>query len=794
MVRKREPVVKIKASPGCIHLIGIGGAGLSAIAKVLLEQGYAVSGSDRRSSPVTERLAMQGARLYWGHAASNLYGRDVPIEAVIVSSAVPLDNPEVVEAYRLGIPVHKRAEWLGRMAADQHLRTVAVTGTHGKTTTTAMIALIAREAGLSPTFIVGGTLQQLGTNAEAGTGDLFVIEADEYDRMFLGLKPEIAVVTVLEWDHPDCYPTFDSMVRAFEQFMASVPDCGLLVACGDEPGVQNLIARARSGGRLRAQVVTYGIADGNNCWAVDVRLNKWGAYDFRVIQPMHSGECVVSLRVPGSHNVRNALAALIVADRLGVRLEDAAATLSGFSGVLRRFEIKGEVSGVLVIDDYAHHPTEIRATLAAARVRYPDRPIWAVFQPHTYSRTLVLLDDFAAAFVDADHVIILDIFAAREPDEGLVNAAQLVSRMVHPDARYIGPLREAADYLVGHVEPNAVLVTLGAGDGYRVGEMVLDGVRSQESGSRPPTPFLEALHAQFGDRVCRDEPMARHALLGVGGPADVWLIVNTIEELVEAVALAREHGCPLLLMGDGANLLVSDRGVRGLVLQNRCKGVEFSDEDPSRVIVQSGTHLASLSRQASHRDLSGLEWAVGVPGTVGAAIVNNAGAYGACMADCLVRAEVLTPENRRAWQPASWFDFGYRSSRLKTHLPDRGNAYVVLQAELRLRRGQQVEIKRQMAYFNARRKSSQPGSPSIGSMFKNPPGDYAGRLIEAAGLKGVQIGGAQISDVHANFFINRRSARAADFADLIDLALKAVRDTSGVDLELEIQKVGDWGE
>jgi UDP-N-acetylmuramate--alanine ligase len=818
MAGKRKPMVRTEASPERIHLIGIGGAGLSAIATVLIGQGYIVSGSDQHRSPATDRLAMQGATIHVGHAASNLHAVDVPIGALIVSSAVPSDNPEVVEAHRLGIPVYKRAEWLRRMVVDQHLRTVAVAGTHGKTTTTAMIAMMARDAGLSPTFIVGGTLEQLNTNAEAGSGDLFIVEADEYDRMFLGLEPEIAVVTVLEWDHPDCYPTFDSMVRAFEQFMASVPESGLLVGCGDEPGVQNVVARARSGGRLRAHVVTYGISDSNDCWVVDVRLNRWGAYDFRPRFPQHNGGSAVSLRVPGLHNVRNALAALVVADRLGIRFEDAAATLSGFSGVERRFEVKGEASGVLVIDDYAHHPTEIRATLATARARYPGRPVWAVFQPHTYSRTLALLEDFAGAFVDADHVVVLDIFSARESDDGLINSAQLVSRMVHPDTRYIGPLGDAADYLVRHIEPNAVLFTLGAGDGYRVGEMVLDRVRSQETGNRRqesrntprqpvletnptpgsprsvPAPLVEALRAIFGDRVCCDEPMAAHALLGVGGPADVWLVVNTIEELVEAVTRAREYDSPLLLMGDGANLLVSDRGVRGLVLQNRCRAMEFSEEDPPHVIVQSGAHLASLARQVSRRGLSGLEWAVGVPGTVGGAIVNNAGAYGTCIADCLARAEMLTPENRREWQPVGWFDLGYRSSRLKSRLPERGSGFVVLQADLRLSRGPQAKTQEQMVCFSARRRATQPTGLSIGSMFKNPPGDYAGRLIEAAGLKGVQIGGAQVSDVHANFFINRGSAQAVDFADLIDLVRRTVRDKSGVEMELEIQKVGEWVE
>jgi UDP-N-acetylmuramate--alanine ligase len=447
-----------------VHLVGIGGAGLSAIATVLLEQGYTVSGSDLRASPVTERLARLGAAIHVGHDAANLGSADM----VVISSAVPAGNPEVDEARRRGIPVIKRAEWLGGMMAGR--RGIAIAGTHGKTTTTAMIALILRDAGLAPTFIVGGDIPQLGTSAAAGLGDVFVIEADEYDHTFLGLRPEIAVVTVVEWDHPDCYPTPEAMVEAFRQFVQLVPPQGLVVACGDDPGVASVLA---TGGPDRVPLRRYGLNEDNDWRAVEAQLNAHGGYDFEV-QVRRTSVGTVSLAVPGMHNVKNSLAALAVADWLDVPFDRAAATLAGFSGVGRRFEVKGEARGVLVIDDYAHHPTEIRATLAAARTRYPDRPMWVVFQPHTYSRTRALLDDFAAAFGDADHVIIVDIFPAREMDDGSVSSRDIMARMRHPDARVIGPLEETVSYLVGHLRPGDVLMTLGAGDGYRVGERVLE--------------------------------------------------------------------------------------------------------------------------------------------------------------------------------------------------------------------------------------------------------------------------------------------------------------------------------
>jgi len=290
----------------------------------------------------------------------------------------------------------------------------------------------------------------------------------------------------------------------------------------------------------------------------------------------------------------------------------------------------------------------------------------------------------------------------------------------------------------------------------------------------------------------------------VGGPADLWLTVFTLDELIEATALAREHQVPVRLLGSGSNLLVSDRGVRGLVLHNRCQRISFPPNDgmgaggdPPHVLVESGVILPSLAHRLAHQGLSGLEWAVGVPGTIGGAVVNNAGAYGSSTADSLVRAELYAPATgRREWHLVNWFEYEYRSSRLKrlgeTYAGVGGGTPVILQAELALSRRSPAEIENQMAAYNARRRATQPPGASIGSMFKNPPGDYAGRLIEAAELKGTQIGGAQISPVHANFFVNLGDAKAADFAALIDLAHQTVKARFDIELELEIEKAGDW--
>jgi UDP-N-acetylmuramate--alanine ligase len=456
-----------------VHCVGIGGIGISAIARVLLEQGSQVTGSDLYMSDVAQALIDSGAEVYIGHSAQQVGDVDI----VLISSAIPEDNPEVVVAKRRGIPVYKRSDFLGHLMADK--LGVAVAGTAGKTTTTSMLVWILSQAGLDPTFIVGGVIDNLSTNAAAGQGSHFVIEADEYDRMFLGLKPTVAAVTSLDHDHPDCYPTFDGMLEAFGRFIGLVPESGLIVGCGDHPAVVSLLQ-----GQRRAPVQTCGLrrsqAGGtgqeNEWYSADVWPNALGGHDFEVYRRDSSWACV-RLQVPGVHNVQNAFVALVIANWLGVDKEAICRGLTTFSGVRRRFQVLGQAGGITVIDDYGHHPAKIRATLSAARARYGSRPLWAVFQPHTYSRTKTLWDDFATCFAGADHVVVLDVYAARERDTLGVHAADLATAVEHADVCYIGDFQAAADWIAASAEPGAVVITLSAGDGNEVGTLLLDGLK-----------------------------------------------------------------------------------------------------------------------------------------------------------------------------------------------------------------------------------------------------------------------------------------------------------------------------
>jgi UDP-N-acetylmuramate--alanine ligase len=435
-----------------------------------------VSGSDRELTPFAEEIRKAGAEVYIGHHPRNLTG----VDWIVRSSAVTEDNAEVRAAIRSGIPVYKRADFLGRLMEDK--LSIAIAGTHGKTTTTAMTAWVLSELGRDPSFIVGGVINNLGVNARAGKKKLFVIEADEYDYMFLGLKPQIAVVTSIEYDHPDCFPTHESMYLAFEKFVDLLPEDGTLIVCAEDAGAAALIPHVRKASR---NVISYSVQGemtiNSPSWvqARELKPNARGGFDF-IASSNLSGNGLdsfdVSLQVPGEHNVRNALAVLAIGEVLGLSRGKAAKALGKFTGTSRRFQLRGEVNGISIFDDYAHHPTEIKATLAGARARYPERRIWAIWQPHTYSRTKTLFLEFSRAFKDADEVIVTEVYAAREPKQDFTSA-EIVSAMPHRSARYIETLTEVTNYLLEHLQAGDVVLILSAGDADQISTDVLKGLR-----------------------------------------------------------------------------------------------------------------------------------------------------------------------------------------------------------------------------------------------------------------------------------------------------------------------------
>lgn len=458
-----------------IHFVGIGGIGMSGIAEVLLNLGYKVSGSDLKSSPVTGRLARIGATVFQGHRAENVVGAEV----VVTSSAIAADNPEVEEAGKQHIPVIQRAEMLSELMRLKY--GIAVAGMHGKTTTTSMIAAVLAGGELDPTVVVGGRVDALGSNARLGKSQYLVAEADESDRSFLRLSPILAVITNIDREHMDCYRTMRNVKNAFLDFMDSVPFYGMVVVCNDDPQLRRLLPQ------VRRRTATYGtrrgadflVRPGQPAFAPD---HSFPMNPFRVsYHGKNLGE--FRLQVPGAHNILNAAAAIAVGSALEIDIEKIRAALEGFRGVDRRFQLRGKAAGISVVDDYGHHPTEIRATLAAAR-QCGFKKVHVLFQPHRYTRTRDLMDEFAASFNDADSLTVLDIYPASEPPiAGITSdvlAQKITEKRGQPVSR-ISAFDEAVASVTTVAQEGDMILTLGAGSVSQLGPMILEKLGDQQA-------------------------------------------------------------------------------------------------------------------------------------------------------------------------------------------------------------------------------------------------------------------------------------------------------------------------
>ncbi|HXV82326.1 MAG TPA: UDP-N-acetylmuramate--L-alanine ligase [Candidatus Binatia bacterium] len=449
-----------------LHFVGIGGIGMSGIAEVLLNLGYSVTGSDLQESEATARLRKLGAQVFVGHQEGNLAADP---SVVVISTAVKYSNPEVLEARRRHIPVIPRAEMLAELMRMKH--GIAVAGSHGKTTTTSMIAAVLSNAGLDPTMVIGGRLHMLGTNAKMGQGEILVAEADESDGSFLLLSPTIAVVTNIDREHMDFHQTMEKLSDGFLDFINKIPFYGLAVLCVDSGNVKALLPK------VRKRFATYGLSSDADFSAQDLQL-KPGGVDFTAL---HHGKPLgpVRLHLPGRHSATNALAAIAVGHELQIPFVRAAAALDGFTGIHRRFEIKGEPRGILIIDDYGHHPAEIQATIEAIRDSW-QRPLIVIFQPHRFSRTQDLFDDILSAFEGADRLVLTEIYAAGEdPIDGVTSEAlyQAIKRKGHMEVEFVPDRDQIAKQVVGKLKSGDIVLTLGAGDIYKVGEALVKALK-----------------------------------------------------------------------------------------------------------------------------------------------------------------------------------------------------------------------------------------------------------------------------------------------------------------------------
>ncbi|SRR5579862_2481835 len=742
-----------------IHLLGVAGSGMSGIAGLLLALGHHVSGSDKVTTVEVERLQKLGLEFHPTHDARPVAGADL----VIYSSAIRPGNVGYDEAVRTGKSMVRRADAVA--AVMNCKKGIVVAGMHGKTTTSSMAAHVLRTGGLKPSHYVGAEIPILGTNAHWDPdGEFFVAEGDESDGTIVNYHPEYTILLNIEEEHLDYYENLAAIEAVFRQLLDQTGRCAFY--CADDSNASRL-CEGREG------AVSFGGSEGAGFRYTDLVMENFQS-KFNVLRGGRPLGAIV-LNVPGKHNVTNALGVIALADALGIRFERIAAALESFRGAKRRFEIKYKSERCVIVDDYAHHPSEIRATLATARTAGRKRMI-TLFQPHRYTRTELLREEFGKAFHDSAVVFVTDIYAASEKPIPGVTGQTIVDAMLrdgHKGARFL-PDRARAGMEAGRLlEPGDFILTLGAGD-----------IHEQATALAADVKRLEELEAVAGPCLARlYEPLAKHTTLRVGGPAQFWIEPETEEGFARLVARCSEREMPLMVMGRGSNLLVRDGGIRGVVahlVRGEFKRVEIDDR---RIIAGAGLKLKELSYAARDAGIGGLEWMEGIPGNVGGSLRMNAGAMGAETFDNVVSVRCVDARGEFHTRTPSEMEVHYRDvSSLKT-------TYAVA-ATFEGHPSTPAEINRLLEASVHKRRTTQPAASSAGCIFKNPAACPAGKLVDELGLKNLRVGKARVSEVHGNFIVNDGGAAASDVLELIDRIKAVALKERGIALETEVQIVG----
>lgn len=756
----------IAAGTGHVHFAGICGVGMAGLAVLLKARGFRVTGCDLMINKLAGWLRERGIEVTERHSPSHL---TPDVQWVVRSAAVPETSDEIKAAKELNIPVFKRGEVLPALLAGTS--SVAVSGTHGKTTTTTFIAQVLNAAGLAPSFCIGGEVEPLGGVARAGTGTLTVVEADESDGTLALYTPEIAVVTNVEFDHMEHFASVEAFEDCFRTFVRQTRR--RVIYCADDPRASKIC-------RARDNTTSYGFSHEATLRA-ELTSERSVSTGFQVIY--HGTELgLFTVPAPGHHNVLNALACLAVGLELGLAPDILKEALAKVVLPRRRFDRIIDRDDVTVISDYAHHPSEVAALIRAARRL--DRPrILGVFQPHRYTRTLALGADFPPAFAGLDEIVLCPVYAASEdPLPGGAIWDLYTHCRNHPGLKVsVAPsLRNAWEYVRGQLRLGDLLLVIGAGDVERIAGWARDDLgrhRIEELGSLVGQAILQ-IDLQ-SSRVRGGEPLAHRTTLGVGGAADLWVEIDTEEDLIKTAKWTQGHCIPLQILGGGSNILISDLGVRGVVARLTGEPFRRISARDGLVVAGAGVPLALLLGWAEEQALSGLEFLESIPGTVGGAVGGNAGAWGTAIAERIAWVRVLDREGRMGVVKRADLDFAYRSCPM---LRDQ----IIVEVAFRLSPGDAGKIRQTRAEIAGRR-AWMKGLRSAGSVFKNPTGGFAGQLIEQAGLKGFTVGGASISMHHANVIVTQPGARASDVQAVLEKARIEVKRRTGVALETEIK-------
>lgn len=756
-----------------IHFVGIGGIGMSAIARVLLEMGYDVSGSDVEANDLTKKLQALGGRIFEGHSASNL-PKDAGV--LVYSSSISKGNPEMHAARQRKVNIAHRAEILGEIFNCK--KGIAVTGTHGKTTTTALIAVMLKECRLKPTVMIGGEVGQFKGNAQAGSGSYVVAEADESDSSFLYLKPFYSVITNMEMEHIDHFKTMDGVKASYRAFIGNTKKGGTVFYNFDDPNIKDILKD------IRINKAGFGFSKQADIHPADIKMKGFDTSFKCIFKNKALGE--IRLKIPGRHNILNAMAAVLVGIELGLDIKSIAGSIKKFTGAKRRFQVRANIGGVILIEDYAHHPTEIRAVLdACSNLKY--KRLIAVFQPHRYTRTLFLVDDFGSAFKGADKLVLTDIYAASEKPLKGVSIRMIYDKVKANgmDDVVVVKKGDIPDHVMKIKKRGDLIVVMGAGDIKKAADALSS--RLEENFAEDGSTAKE-LKGSIKGAVKSAERLAFHSSFRIGGPADLWVEPRDSGELRKVLSFANKRKIPIFVIGNGSNVLARDPGFRGMVVRLNSPSFQRMKIKGRTVCVGAGFSLARLVKIACEKGLGGLESLVGIPGTIGGAIYMNAGGWTnpvfRNIGEFVSSLKVMDYRGKAKMLRRSDMEFGYRSSNLKQ--------YIILEATLKFEKTDAELLVSSLTQFLKMKKEKQSlDVPSAGCVFKNPEKSQftCGQMIDMLGLKGKRIGGAEISEKHANFVINRRGATCADVLSLIELMKKKVKESYGISLELEIKVI-----
>lgn len=748
-----------------IDLIGVAGSGMSGLAWLLMALRHKVSGSDRVTTAETERLVKAGLTFFSPHSEREVEECDM----VIYSSAIKPGNVAYEAAYKQGIPLVRRAEALAAVMGSKH--GVVVAGTHGKTTTSALTAHVLRQGGLKPSHYVGAEIPILGSNAHWDPdGTLFVAEGDESDGTLVNFHPQHTILLNVEPEHLDYYEDLDAIKRVFSQLLSQTP--GYCVHCGEDPVASELCMAQAD------RAVSYGWNVEQHDFSARITEARPSQTDY---EAFHKGQLLgnITLGIPGKHNVLNSLAALALATRLGVDFPSIQRALSSFRGAKRRFDIRHSGQRFTVIDDYGHHPTEVKATLATARALNPQR-LLCLFQPHRFSRTQLLKKEFGAAFGDADLLAVTDIYPASEkPLPGVTGETILEEvRLQSPvECRSTPTMIDARNLLGNLLRPGDVFITLGAGNVHEVGSCLAKDLEVAEE-------LWRIIDEYGGGKLKLYEPMSLHTTFRIGGPAQYWIEPRTETAFVEIVRFLRSNAIPIRVIGRGSNLLVRDGGIRGAVIHPAKGDFENVVHEGEHLVAGVGARLKKVASAARTAGLGGFEWMEGIPGNIGGAVRMNAGAMGTDTFDQVVSIRYLDTDGAIKEKTRAEIAHHYRS------VPEFEDRFI-LSAKLKGSAASLEQIDTGLEASRAKRRKSQPIGASAGCCFKNPEFCGAGQLVDQLGLKGSRVGRAVVSDVHGNFIVNEGHATAREVLDLIANIQETAQRERGVQLELEVKVIGE---